>query len=149
MLGKSDDFEVFVQEVRRYYPFAPFVGARVRKDFIWNDYEFKEEMLALLDIYGTNHSDEIYHNPNEFYPDRFKERENNLFDFIPQGGGDPNTGHRCPGEGITTEIMKASLDFLVNKVEFEVPDQDLSYSLSKMPTLLKNGFVIKNIRSQF
>lgn len=149
LLGEDDDLEVFVQEVRRYYPFAPFVGARVRKDFTWNECEFKQNMLVLLDIYGTNHSAEIYHNPNEFYPDRFKERENNLFDFIPQGGGNPNAGHRCPGEGITTEIMKTTLNFLINKIEFEVPDQDLSYSLSKMPTLPKSGFILKNIKRKF
>ena len=34
---------MFVQEVRRYYPFTPFLGARVKKDFVWNKCEFKEE----------------------------------------------------------------------------------------------------------
>ena len=27
----------FVQEVRRYYPFAPFIGAQVRQEFQWRD----------------------------------------------------------------------------------------------------------------
>lgn len=149
MLGKDDDFEMFVEEVRRYYPFVPFVGARVRKDFNWNKCEFKKGMLVLLDIYGTNHSSQIYDNPYEFLPSRFKEHKDNLFDFIPQGGGNPNITHRCPGEGITTEIMKASLDFLINKIEFEVPNQDLSYNLSRIPTLPESGFIIKNIRPRY
>lgn len=146
LVGDGNVFEMFVQEVRRYYPFAPFLGARVRKDFIWNQYEFKEEMLVLLDIYGTNHDSRIWENPYEFQPVRFKEWKGNSFDFIPQGGGTPDKGHRCPGEGITIEIMKASLDFLVNKIEFEVPDQDLSYSLVKMPTLPESEFVMSNIK---
>ncbi|USK62472.1 cytochrome P450 [Peribacillus asahii] len=141
----SNDLEMFVQEVRRYYPFGPFLGARVRKDFIWNQCEFKEGMLVLLDVYGTNHDSRLWENPNEFQPERFKEWSG-LFDFIPQGGGNPTLGHRCPGEGITVEVMKASLDFLVNKIEFDVPDQDLSYSLVKMPTLPESGFVMSNIR---
>ncbi len=33
--GKENEAELFVQEVRRYYPFAPFVGARVREKFQW------------------------------------------------------------------------------------------------------------------
>ena len=79
-------------------------------------------------------------------PERFKEREGSLFDFIPQGGGYPAVTHRCPGEGITIEILKVSLDFLTNKIEFEVPQQDLSYSLSKMPTLPESGFVMSKIK---
>ncbi|TYR81349.1 cytochrome P450 [Priestia megaterium] len=145
--GDKDYFDMFVQEVRRYYPFGPFVGARARKNFSWKQYEFKKETLVLLDMYGTNHDLRIWENPNEFRPERFKEwKGSSLFDFIPQGGGDPAKGHRCPGEGITIEVMKASLDFLVNKIEFEVPDQDLSYNLVRMPTLPKDGFVMSNVR---
>jgi fatty-acid peroxygenase len=144
--GNSNYLEMFAQEVRRYYPFGPFLGARVQKDFIWNQCEFKEGMLVFLDVYGTNHDSKLWENPNEFRPERFKEWRGSLFDFIPQGGGDPAKGHRCPGEGITVEVMKSSLDFLVNKIEFEVPDQNLSYSLVKMPTLPESGFVMSKIR---
>jgi fatty-acid peroxygenase len=144
--SNSNDLEMFAQEVRRYYPFAPFMGARVRKDFVWNQCEFKEGTLVLLDMHGTNHDSRLWENPNEFRPERFKEWKGSLYDFIPQGGGDPGKGHRCPGEGITVEVMKVSLDFLVNKIEFDVPDQDLSYSLVKMPSLPTSGFVMSNIR---
>ncbi|PLT33604.1 cytochrome P450 [Bacillus sp. V5-8f] len=147
-VGDSDYLEMFIQEVRRYYPFGPFLGARVRKDFIWNNCEFKEGMLVLLDMYGTNHDSRLWDRPNEFLPQRFKDWKGSLFDFIPQGGGDPEKGHRCPGEGITIEVMKASLDFLVNKLEYEVPKQDLSYSLSKMPTLPQSRFIISNIKGK-
>lgn len=51
--------QMFVQEVRRYYPFFPFVVALVNKDFTWNDYKFEEGTLTLLDLYGTNHDPEI------------------------------------------------------------------------------------------
>jgi fatty-acid peroxygenase len=144
--GNNHDLEMFAQEVRRFYPFGPFLGAKVRKDFTWNQCEFKEGMLVFLDMYGTNHDPRLWENPNEFRPERFKEWKGSLFDFIPQGGGDPAKGHRCPAEGITVEVMKASLDFLVNKIEFEVPDQDLSFSLVKMPTLPESGFVMSNIK---
>lgn len=146
--GNKNELKFFVQEVRRYYPFTPFLGARVRKDFSWNKNDFKEGMLVLLDVYGINHDSKIWKNPNKFLPERFKERKNNLFDFIPQGGDDPSKGHRCPGEGITIEIMKASLDFLVNKIEYDVPNQDLSYSMTRMPTLPESRFIISNIRQK-
>lgn len=53
--GNSREREMFVQEVRRYYPFGPFLGALVKKDFVWNNCEFKKGTSVLLDLYGTNH----------------------------------------------------------------------------------------------
>lgn len=146
--GDESDLKMFVQEVRRFYPFGPFLGARVKKGFIWNDCKFNEGMLVLLDVYGTNHDSRLWEKPYKFVPDRFKEWEGGLFDLIPQGGGDPFEGHRCAGEGITIEVMKACLDFLINKIRFDVPEQDLSYSMIRMPTLPESGFVMGSIRKK-
>ena len=148
LTGDKNELEFFVQEVRRYYPFTPFLGARVKKDFIWNEYKFEEGTLVILDVYGINHNPRIWNNPDKFTPDHFRNKDYNLFDFIPQGGGDPSKGHRCPGEGITIEIMKAVLDFLVNKIEYDVPNQNLSYNMADMPTLPESGFIINNIREK-
>lgn len=144
--GNEDTHEIFIQEVRRYYPFAPFLGGIVKKNFIWNGCKFKKGRLVLIDIYGTNHDSRIWDNPYEFRPERFKKRKDNLFDFIPQGGGDPSKGHRCPGEGVTIELMKLGLDVLIHQIEFKIPEQDLSYSLIKIPSLPKSGFIMSNIR---
>jgi fatty-acid peroxygenase len=145
-VNNDNYLEMFVQEVRRCYPFTPFIGARVRNDFVWNHCQFKKGMLVLLDIYGSDHDSRIWENPNEFQPERFFNREGGLYEFMPQGGGDPAKGHRCPGEGITVELMKTSMEFLVNRIEYNVPDQDLSYSLNRFPTFPKSKFIIDNIR---
>ncbi len=87
--GSDREREMFVQEVRRYYPFGPFVGALVKKDFEWNNCEFKKGTSVLLDVYGTNHDPRLWDHPEEFRPERFAEREENPFDLIPQGGGTP------------------------------------------------------------
>ncbi|WP_264739094.1 cytochrome P450 [Cytobacillus firmus] len=144
--GSPEYLEMFAQEVRRYYPFGPFLGARARKNFTWKEAEITEGMLVLLDMYGTNHDERLWKSPNEFMPERFKDWDGSLFDFIPQGGGDPAKGHRCPGEGITVEIMKASINFLVNILDYNVPVQNLGFSLSRMPALPESGFVMNNIR---
>ena len=149
LTGDSKELEMFVQEVRRYYPFTPFLGARVKKDFVWNKCEFKEGTLVILDAYGINHDPKIWNSPDKFWPERFRDREYNQFDFIPQGGGDPSKGHRCPGEGITIEIMKTTLDFLINKIDYYVPNQNLSYSLSKIPTFPESGFIMSNIKEKY
>jgi fatty-acid peroxygenase len=138
--------QMFVQEVRRFYPFFPFVAALVKKDFIWNGYKFEEGTLTLLDLYGTNHDPEIWENPDLFSPARFADWEGSPFSFIPQGGGDYLMGHRCAGEWVTLEVMKVSLDFLANRMDYEVPDQDLSYSMVSIPSIPHSKVVLKSVK---
>lgn len=143
--GDEKYAEMFIQEVRRYYPFFPFIVALVKKDFTWNGYRFEEGTLTLLDLYGTNHDSEIWENPEKFNPNRFKEWKGSPFSFIPQGGGDYVMGHRCAGEWVTIEVMKVSLDYLVNRMEYEVPEQDLSYS---MPSIPRSKVVLENVKQR-
>lgn len=145
LLNDADASYMFVQEVRRFYPFTPFVGAIVKKEFLWNGCNFKPGTLVVLDVYGINHDSRIWDKPYEFQPERFKDWNYDPFEFIPQGGGNAANGHRCPGESIAIEIMKSTLDFLVNKIQYEVPEQDLSYSMEKIPTYPKSGFIINHI----
>lgn len=144
--GDETYTEMFVQEVRRFYPFFPFIGARVKKDFTWGNYEFKEGTLTMLDIYGTNHDPDLWENPDVFNPNRFADWEGSPFGFIPQGGGDYWAGHRCAGEWVTIEVMKVSLDFLANRMDYDLPDQDLSFSMVSMPSIPKSKVVIDNVR---
>lgn len=143
--NQGNYLHMFAQEVRRFYPFGPFLGARVRSDFTWNGYRLSKGTLVFLDIYGTNHDPEIWENPNEFSIEHFKYWDGNPFDFIPQGGGKLEGGTRCPGEWITTELLKLSIDFLVNHIEYHVPIQDISYPLNRIPTLPRSKFIISNV----
>lgn len=140
------NLEMFVQEVRHFYPFFSFNGARVKEDFIWKGYKFKKGTLTLLDFYGTNHDANLWENPELFKPERFAKWDEDPFTLIPQGGGDHHTGHRCPGEWITLDTMKISLDYLANEIAYEVPDQDLSYSLVDIPSIPKSKFIMKNVQ---
>jgi fatty-acid peroxygenase len=144
--GDGKYLEMFVQEVRRFYPFAPFLGAMVRQDFQWKEFQFNKGTSVLIDLYGVNHDPELWDTPYEFQPERFKDRKKDLYDFVPQGGGDPNTGHRCPGEEVTVIIMKSSLSFLVNELQYDVPNsQDLSINHVRLPTLPKSRFLIRKV----
>lgn len=133
----------FVQEVRRVYPFFPFVPAKVKKDFTWQEIHFKKNRRVLLDLYATNHDKKIWRNPEEFYPERFNNWNGSPFNFIPQGGGDHFSNHRCAGEWITISLTQLALDFLVNNMNYTVPRQDLTIDLSHIPAIPKSRFKIK------
>lgn len=147
LLNEEKYLQMFVQEVRRFYPFFPATIARVKKDFIWNDFEFEEGTLTLLDLYGTNHDPHLWDNPEIFNPERFAHWDESPFSFIPQGGGDFNMGHRCAGEWVTIEVMKVSLQYLANKLVYDLPNQDLSYSMVSIPSLPHSKVIMTNVKS--
>lgn len=150
LIGSNDkELEYFAQEVRRFYPFAPFLGAKVKDNFKWNGYEFKQDYLVLLDIYGTNHDFRIWEDPYIFNPERFRNWDGNQYNFIPQGGGSTESGHRCPGEMLTIELMKIAIDNLVNNISYDIPFQDLSYSIATIPSQPVSGFIMSNVRRVF
>lgn len=142
----SDYAHWFTQEVRRFYPFFPFAAAVTRQAFDWQGYHFPDRVRVLLDLYGTNRDPDRWENPNKFLPERFQHWQDNAFDFIPQGGGNHYTNHRCAGEWLTIRIIERVLKFLVNDIDYQVPPQNLAISLAKVPTAPNSRFVIKNVQ---
>jgi fatty-acid peroxygenase len=137
----------FMQEVRRLYPFAPFLGARVRSPFTWRGHVFEPGTLVLLDVYGTNHDPALWNAPDELRPERFEHWRDDAFALIPQGGGDRAAGHRCPGEWITMHEIALAVHLLTRCMTYDVlSNQDLQYDLRRMPTYPRSGFVICNVR---
>jgi len=137
--------EAFVHEVRRFYPFAPFIGGRAVRDLSWAGQPIPAGSLVLLDLYGQNHDARLWPDPYRFDPERFVNRRIGEFELVPQGGGDPRTGHRCPGEGIAIALLEA-LSVRLAHLEYDVPAQDLTIPLHRVPTLPKSGFVIADVR---
>lgn len=146
LLADPAYLEFFIQEVRRYYPFFPAAAARVAHDFEWNGYRFRAGERVLLDLYGTNRDARTWTEPEAFQPERFAAWEGSPFNFIAQGAGDHHRNHRCPGEWITIALMKAAVLFLVRHLHYEVPQQDLSLEMSRMPALPRSRFVMTRVR---
>ena len=62
---------MFVQEVRRFFPFFPAVAGRVRETFEWRGYRFDRGTHVMLDLHGTNHDSRVWREPDAFRPERF------------------------------------------------------------------------------
>jgi fatty-acid peroxygenase len=145
--GDAQAAEWVAQEVRRLFPFAPLLGARARHTFEWHGCRFKKGQLVLLDVHGIDHDEREWARPDEFRPERFGDWSGSAFNFIPQGGGDHFTGHRCAGEWLTIEILKTSAVLLATSMTYTVPEQDFSVDLTRMPTLPASGFVMRQVRA--
>ncbi|WP_151637977.1 cytochrome P450 [Noviherbaspirillum aerium] len=148
--SREDDYlGWFVQEVRRFYPFFPAVGGRVREEFTWRGLHFAQGTWVLLDIYGTNHDPHLWKDPQTFRPERFRDWNASPHNFIPQGDGDFDLGHRCAGEWLTIELVKTATRLLLFSMDYDVPAQDLRIDMSRMPAIPESRFVISQVRHVF
>lgn len=95
----------------------------------------------LLDLYGQNHDSRVWTDRYAYAPSRLLNREIGPFELVPQGAGDPHTGHRCPGEPFTVAVLQA-LAVQLARLDYEVPDQDLSISLRRIPARPHSGLVL-------
>lgn len=144
--GNEKEAMMFTEEVRRYFPFFPAVVARVRQDFDWQGYHFPRGRRVLLDLYGTNHDPRVWEDPAEFRPERFHHSQAGLFGFIPQGGGETEQTHRCPGEPLATGLIKTASTFLARRLSYEVPEQDLEIDRARVPALPSSGFIMTRVK---
>ncbi len=135
----------FIQEVRRFYPFFPSSVAKARTDFEFHGYKILNGQQLILDLYGTNHDSREWTNPDEFFPERFVTQKVTPFNFIPQGGGDHFTNHRCPGEHIAIALMGVAGDFFIKDIKYDLPKQNLSINFSRLPAIPESGFIISNV----
>lgn len=143
-LAEDDDYlEAFVQEVRRFYPFFPVIAGKARTPFTWRGHRFEAGDMFMLDLYGTCHDEASWDNPMTFRPERFLDWSGDPYTMIPQGGGEHLANHRCAGEWVTIDVMKAMLRTLARDINYDVPEQDLSVDLSQLPALPKSGFCMK------
>ena len=145
-LNEGDYAYKFVQEVRRYYPFVPFLPGKAKENITFDGYKIQKDTMMLLDIYGTLHRDDLFSEPERFNPYRFDNWDGSPFDLIPQGGGDYYTNHRCAGEWMTIIIMEETMKFFANEISYDVPPQDFTVDTTKFPGKVASGMDIENIR---
>ncbi|MEV0157664.1 cytochrome P450 [Micromonospora sp. NPDC050686] len=134
--------EAYAHEVRRFYPFAPFVGGRAVRDLAFDGVRIPAGGTVLLDLYGQNHDPRLWPEPYRFTPERFVGRQIGEFELVPQGGGDPRTGHRCPGETITVALLRALVVRLA-RLAYRLPEQDLTIPLHRLPTRPRSGVLME------
>ena len=145
----------FAHEVRRFYPFAPFIGGRAPQEVEWDGERVPAGSMVLLDLWGTDHDPELFPEPFAFRPERFLVdggdgggdvvRDIGAWELVPQGAGDPRTGHRCPGEDITVALL-SSLVVRLARLRYTLPEQDLTVSLRRIPARPASGVVLTDVR---
>jgi fatty-acid peroxygenase len=131
----------FGHETRRTCPFVPALAGRATSAAEIDGVRVQPGDLLVLDVPGTDHDPRHWTDPEEFLPDRFAGSMPDPYAFVPQGGGDPATGHRCPGEPLTARILAETAGVLAG-VEY-APVGGTTYDPTRMPTLPARGLVVR------
>ncbi|OIJ27423.1 cytochrome P450 [Nocardioides luteus] len=100
----------FTQEVRRLFPFVPALAGIARQHADWDGQPVAPGQRVVLDVPGTNLDPGSWTAPYTFSAERFVDRDVDPFELVPQGGGDPAEGHRCPGEPSTIAMIAATVE---------------------------------------
>ncbi len=143
--GDPRAVEEFCQEVRRMCPMTPLLAGRSRCPFTWRQHEVREGDRLLLDVYGADHDPDAWVDASTFDPSRFRGGAAQRRDFIPQGGGRVETGHRCPGEGITLALLQTVVPALA-RLDWSIHPDDRVMSLRRMPARPGGGVRLLDVR---
>jgi fatty-acid peroxygenase len=143
--GSAADLRAFEHELRRWYPFTPLLTARLRREYSWRGLSFPRGSFVVLDVWGTNRDPSTWTEPDAFRPERFVDREPGPFAFVPQGGGDPALGHRCPGEPLAVGILIATVRRLAD-LDFDLAPESRTVPQRRVPSLPPHGMEIRGVR---
>jgi fatty-acid peroxygenase len=145
--GSAEHLRAFEHEVRRWYPFAPLLTARLKRPCEWQDRTFGTRDWMVLDVLGTNRDPRLWERPDEFRPERFLDREPTPYDYVPHGGGDPARGHRCPGEPLARSVLSATIQHLAG-LDYELDEAARQVPLDRIPSLPADGVTLRGTRSR-
>jgi cytochrome P450 len=114
LLG-STYLQSLVEETARLTPEVNVQMGRTVKSFEIHGYRVPAETLVLGGFHATNHSPHIYADAGDFNPARpgCPYSKSSLFTYVPFGGGDARTNHRCLGEQLVYLTIKTILSRII------------------------------------
>ncbi|MEW1835309.1 cytochrome P450 [Microbacterium sp. NPDC079995] len=130
----------FAQEIRRLSPFVPMLPAFATQDIEVDGRTVRAGGRIVLDILGTDTDERSWERPDVFDPERFVGVDDYeaIAAFIPHGGADVATGHRCPGEKLAIAGLAASISALSDP-RLTVLPAGLEVNERRMPTKPRSG----------
>lgn len=145
----------FAQEVRRIFPFVPMLPAMATEDTEIMGCPVNKDERVALDFYGTLTDPNHWENPETFDPQRFLDMEGletledyeKIKAFIPQGGAEVRTGHRCPGEKIAVTALAATVVALCrDNVSISGSPEDRTFDWTQVLTRPDTGVRVRVTR---
>ncbi|QOC25160.1 cytochrome P450 [Microbacterium hominis] len=139
---------MFAQEIRRTAPFVPLLPGWATTDLEVEGRHIPAGGRVVLDILGTNTDARSWERPDEFDPERFRGVADYeaIRTFIPHGGADVATGHRCPGEKLAIAGLSVAISVLSDP-RLKILDSGLGVNRRRLPTKPSSGGRVRSTGS--
>ena len=130
----------FAQEVRRTAPFVPMLPGWATREVELDGERLAAGGRVVLDVLGTDTDDRSWPDAGRFDPERFVgvEDAEAIRTFVPHGGADVATGHRCPGEKLAVTALAVAVAALSDP-RVAVLGDGLEVDHRRMPTKPRSG----------
>lgn len=130
----------FAQEIRRTAPFVPMLPGRALTDLAFDGQHVPAGGRVVIDILGTDLDASSWDDPARFRPERFLAQPDYeaIETFIPHGGAQVQSGHRCPGEKLAVVGLAAAIAALSDP-RVQISGDGLSVDRRRLPTMPASG----------
>jgi fatty-acid peroxygenase len=130
----------FAQEIRRTAPFVPILPGKTIAEVELDGERVPAGGRVVLDVLGTNTDDRSWERAGEFDPERFVGVDDYeaIEAFVPHGGADVATGHRCPGEKLAIAGLAAAIAALSDP-RVTILGDGLEVNRRRLPTKPASG----------
>ena len=136
---------MFAQEIRRTSPFVPMLPGWATADIEIDGQRVDAGGRVVLDLQGTNTDERFWPRPQRFDPERFRGVDDyeSLAAFVPHGGADVATGHRCPGEKLAIAGLAGAIAVLSDP-GLRILDDSLDVNRRRLPTRPRSGGKVRS-----
>jgi cytochrome P450 family 110 len=126
------------QETLRMYPVIPVIFPRIAKFSVEiAGYRFDAGTALMVSIYLVHYREDLYPNPRQFQPERFRSRQYSPSEYLPFGGG----SRRCLGYALAELEMKLVLATILSKYRLTLAEEKLVKPQRRGFTLSPKGGV--------
>lgn len=135
-IAKLPYLEAVCQECLRLRP-LPIVSRKLARPLTVLGYELPAGMLLGAGAYLVHMNPELYPEPEQFRPERFRDRTYSPFEYLPFGGG----ARRCIGAAFAMYEMKIVLATLLATSRLELAEKKPVKSVMRAATVGPKGGV--------
>ena len=136
------------KESRRVQPVLPITFfAKVKEECSFDGVRVPKGMKAVGCISPTLQDAAVYESPAKFDPDRWVNAgPPQQSAWVPHGGGQHLTAHRCAGEQLANLMLKTFAVLMLRSYDWTFPPQDFSPTKGQLFATPKGGLQVKLTR---
>jgi cytochrome P450 len=140
----AEQIEATIVEGMRSRPVIPIIGRRVKAPWRLGAYAVPTETPVLMSILLVHHREDLYPEPFEFRPERWRDRKPGTYEWIPFGGGI----RRCLGAALAMAEQRVVLEAMARRLDLEADDPAPEHAVHRNVTMIPSRGARVVIRSR-